>query len=71
MKRSVVIKRLGYEASAGRTTYGTSLAAFSLFQGVATRLKVSSDGSWIITGASSPIPYSVCSETAGWKQWFR
>jgi len=27
MKRSVVIKRLGYEASAGWTTYGTSRAA--------------------------------------------
>jgi len=37
MKRSVVIKRLGYEASAGWTTYGTSLAAFSLFQGISTR----------------------------------
>jgi hypothetical protein len=37
MKRSVVIKRLGYEASAGWTTYGTSLAAFSSLQGVATR----------------------------------
>jgi len=36
MKRSVVIKWLSYEASAGWTTYGTSLAAFSLFQGVAT-----------------------------------
>ena len=33
MKLSVVIERLGYEASAGRTTYGTSLAAFSLFLG--------------------------------------
>jgi hypothetical protein len=30
MKRIVVIKRLDYEASAGWTTYGTSLAAFSL-----------------------------------------
>jgi len=39
MKRSVVIKRLGYEASAGWTTYGTSLAAFSLFQGVARDMK--------------------------------
>src|SRR5262245_65037647 len=29
MRRSVVIKRLRYEASAGWTTYGTSLAAFS------------------------------------------
>jgi len=29
MKRSVIIKRHGYEASAGWTTYGTSLAAFS------------------------------------------
>ena len=37
MKRSVVIKRLGYEASAGWTTYGTSLAAFSLFQGIVAR----------------------------------
>jgi len=27
MKRLVIIKRLGYEASAGWTTYGTSLAA--------------------------------------------
>jgi hypothetical protein len=36
MKRSVGAKGLGYEASAGWTTYGTSLAAFSLFQGVAT-----------------------------------
>ncbi len=36
MKRSVVIKRLGYETSAGWTTYGTSPAAFSSFQGVAT-----------------------------------
>jgi len=31
----VLIKQLGYEASAGWTTYGTSLAAFSFFQGVA------------------------------------
>src|SRR5215468_6318648 len=37
MKRSVGAKRLGYEASAGWTTYGTSLAAFLLFQGVSTR----------------------------------
>jgi hypothetical protein len=37
MKRSVVIKRLGYEVSAGWTTYGTSLATFSLFQGIAAR----------------------------------
>jgi len=37
MKHSVVIKRLGYEASADWTTYGTSIAAFSLFQGVAAR----------------------------------
>src|SRR5262245_49547713 len=37
MKRSVGAKRLGYEASAGWTTYGTSLAAFSFFQGVPTR----------------------------------
>jgi hypothetical protein len=37
MKRSVVIERLGCEASAGWTTYGTSLTAFSLFLGVATR----------------------------------
>ena len=36
MRHSVVIKRLGYEASAGLTTYGTSLAAYSLFQSVAT-----------------------------------
>ena len=42
MKRSVVIERLGYEASAGWTTYGTSLAAFSLFQGVARDLNDSS-----------------------------
>jgi hypothetical protein len=35
MKRIVVIKRLDYEASAGWTTYGTSLAAISWFQGVA------------------------------------
>jgi hypothetical protein len=37
MKRIVVIKRFDYEAYAGWTTYGTSLAAFSLFWGVATR----------------------------------
>ena len=35
MKRSVAIKRLGYEPSAGWTTYGTSLAALSFFQGTA------------------------------------
>ena len=35
MRRSVVIERLGYEASAGWTTYGTLLAAYSSFQGVA------------------------------------
>jgi hypothetical protein len=35
MKHSVVIKRFGYEASASWTTYGTSLAAFSSFQGIA------------------------------------
>jgi hypothetical protein len=43
MKRLVVIKRLGYEASAGWTTYGTSLATFSLFPGVATSHEGSSD----------------------------
>jgi hypothetical protein len=43
MKRSVGAKRLGYEASAGWTTYGTSLAAFSLFQGVATQREGSSE----------------------------
>jgi len=37
MKRLVGAKRLGYEASAGWTTYGTSLAAFSFFQDVVTR----------------------------------
>jgi hypothetical protein len=42
MKRSVVIKWLSYEASAGWTTYGTALAYFSLFQGVATRHECSS-----------------------------
>jgi len=42
MKRSVVIKRLDYEASAGWTTYGTSLAAFSLFQSVARGMNDSS-----------------------------
>src|SRR5215510_7735452 len=41
MKRSVVIKRLGYEAPAGWTTYGTSLAAFSLFQGITTQYEAS------------------------------
>jgi hypothetical protein len=45
MKRIVVIKRLDYEASAGWTTYGTSLAAFSLFWGVATRHQSSSEKS--------------------------
>ena len=35
MKRAVVIERFGYEASAGWTSYGTSRAAFSSFQGVA------------------------------------
>jgi hypothetical protein len=37
MRHSVTTKPLGYEASAGWTTYGTSRAAFSLFQGVAAR----------------------------------
>ncbi len=36
MKRSVIIKRLGYEASPGWTTYGTSLATISMIQVVAT-----------------------------------
>jgi hypothetical protein len=43
MKHSVVIKRLDYEASAGWTTYGTSPAAFSLFQGISTRYEGSSE----------------------------
>jgi hypothetical protein len=34
MSRSVTVKRLDDEASAGWTTYGTFRAAFSLFQGV-------------------------------------
>jgi hypothetical protein len=46
MKRSVVIKRLGYEVSAGWTTYGTSLAAFSLYQGISTRHESSLDNPW-------------------------
>jgi len=45
MRRSVVIKRLGYEVSAGWTTYGASIAAFSFFQGVATRREGSSENS--------------------------
>ena len=45
MKRSVIIKRLGYEASAGWTTYGTSPAAFSLLQGVAAPHEGSSEDS--------------------------
>ncbi|HZF38686.1 MAG TPA: hypothetical protein VE715_07670 [Blastocatellia bacterium] len=49
MKRSVVIKRLGYEVSAGWTTYGTSLAAFSLFQGIATRYEGSSENNYVVT----------------------
>src|SRR5262245_7469927 len=36
MKRSAIIKRLGYEKSAGWTTYSTSHAALSFFQGAAT-----------------------------------
>jgi hypothetical protein len=38
-------KQLGYEASAGWTTYGTWRAPFSFFQGVATRHEGSFEGS--------------------------
>src|SRR5262245_59079074 len=48
MRHSVVIKRLGYEASAGWTTYGTSLAAFSLFQSVAARYESSSENQFVV-----------------------
>ena len=48
MRHSVVIKRLGYEASAGWTTYGTSLAAFSLSQGISTRYESSSENSHVV-----------------------
>jgi hypothetical protein len=37
MSHSVATKRLDDEASAGWTTYGTSRAAFSFFQGVSMR----------------------------------
>jgi hypothetical protein len=43
MKSLVVIKRLGYGGSAGWTTYGTSLAACSFFQVVATPHEGSSE----------------------------
>src|SRR5262245_8825211 len=59
MKHSVVIKRLGYEASAGWTTYGTSLPALSLFQGIAARYEGSSekDREWGVgLGNNSPFP---------------
>jgi hypothetical protein len=49
MKRSGITKRLGYEASAGWTTYGTSLPAFSFFQGVASRHENSSENSRAVT----------------------
>jgi hypothetical protein len=39
MSRLVVIKRLGYEALAGWTTYDTGRAAFPLFQGRETHSK--------------------------------
>jgi len=39
MKRSVTIKRLGYEASAGWTTYGTSLADFHNFMASQRHMK--------------------------------
>src|SRR5262245_614012 len=39
MKRSVVIKQLGYEASAGWTTYGTSLADFHCFRAAQRDMK--------------------------------
>jgi hypothetical protein len=38
MSRSVIIKQLDDEDSAGWTTYGTSRGAFSLFQGVAREM---------------------------------
>jgi hypothetical protein len=37
MSRSVTIKQLDDESSAGWTTYGTSRAAFSFFQHIAKR----------------------------------
>src|SRR5215813_9525334 len=43
MSRSVSPKRLDDEASAGWTTYGTSRAAFSLFQGLASDVEDSSE----------------------------
>jgi hypothetical protein len=49
MKRSVVLERLGYESSAGWTTYGTSLAASSFFQGVARDMNDSSELNWHAT----------------------
>src|SRR5882672_563740 len=58
MKRSVVIKLPGYEASAGWTTYGTSLAAFSSFPGVATRHE-GSQGRAILLSVRGKCPFSV------------
>ena len=43
MSRSVSPKRLDDEGSAGWTTYGTSRAAFSLFQGLASDVEDSSE----------------------------
>ena len=51
MRQSVVIKRLEYEASAGWTTYGTSLAAFSWFQGIAALYEGSSE-KWFVVPPS-------------------
>src|SRR5215813_5163687 len=46
ISRSVTTKQLVDEDSAGWTTYGTSRAAFSLFQGVATPHEGSSENPW-------------------------
>src|SRR5262249_23826348 len=47
MQRSVVIKQLGYEASAGWTTYGTSLADFHNFRAAQRDMNDSSEKSRI------------------------
>jgi len=43
MSRSVTTEQFDDEDSAGWTTYGTSRAAFSLFQGVASHMNDSSE----------------------------
>jgi len=65
MKRSIVIKRLGYEASAGWTTYGTSIADFHNFRAAQRDMKAPKKK----VGQTGSLPIAVFNRAYGGAYW--